>query len=261
MSQGNTTIVVRARSTRESLDLAFPFMFQLGGARYVALASVVQLLLFVAAMAGFRAANLRWPGMWLFALPFAIALQGVFTVAAGELMFAGELRVALVLRKFLGRFLPYAVALIVSRLAMLLTVMVPVVPPFLWSRWLFIPEVVLLEGATVLESMRRASRLAKGSSTAVVELMFWILAVLAFGMVAAETIGRALFEYTLQIPFQSGSLFSDGGSYFSAFGLFAALPVAATLRFLAYIDARARRDAWEVQIRMQRIAQLATRVT
>lgn len=261
MSQGNTTIVVRARSTRESLDLAFPFMFQLGGARYVALASVVQLVLFGAAMVAFRAANLRWPGVWIFALPFAIALQGVFTVAAGELMFAGELRVAVVLRKFLGRFFPYAVALLLSRLAVLLTITVPIVPPFVWSRWLFIPEVVLLEGASVIESMRRSSRLAKGSASAVVELMFWIFAVLAFGMVAAEAIGRALFEYTLQISLESGSLFGDGGSYFSAFGLFAALPVAATLRFLAYIDARARRDAWEVQIRMQRIAQLATRTT
>ncbi|MGC4094532.1 MAG: hypothetical protein QM756_42780 [Polyangiaceae bacterium] len=166
---------------------------------------------------------------------------------------------SVVASKFLRRFWVYAVALFLSRLAILLLVVVPILPPLVWSRWLFVPEAVLLEGASVVESVRRSSRISQGPRGVAAELMFWISAVFVFSVVAAEALGRGIFEYTLQLSFDSGSLFDEGGSYFAVFGLFVATPVAATLRFLAYIDGRARRDAWEVQIKMQRIVRLAAR--
>lgn len=259
MSQGRTNVVVRTRSVRESLDLAFPFMLRLGGARYVALALGVALPLSAAAIALNSRLGLAWGAVWLFAVPLAIWAQGLFTLAAGELMFEEELRVSHVLKKFVRRAWPYLVALTLTRLAIVLTIVVPFVPPVVWMRWLFIPEVILLEGASVFDGIARAGRLAQASRSSAVELMFWVLAVFAFAVVAAEALGRGIFQYTLQLSFASGALFEAGGSYYAVFGFFAALPVAATLRFLAYVDGRARRDAWEVQIKMQRIARLETR--
>jgi hypothetical protein len=164
-----------------------------------------------------------------------------------------------VLKKFLRRALPYLVALTLTRLAIVVTVVVPIVPPVVWMRWFFLPEVMLLEGASVFDGIARAGRLAQASRSSMAELMFWLLSVFAFAVVAAEGLGEGIFQYTLQLSFDSGSLFEDGASYYAVCGFFAALPVAATLRFLAYVDGRARRDAWEVQIKMQRIARLETR--
>jgi hypothetical protein len=259
VSQGRTNVVVRTRSVRESLDLAFPFMLRLGGARYVALALGVALPLSAAALALNSMLGLAWPAVWAFAVPLAVWTQGLFTLAAGELMFERELRVAQVLKKFVRRVLPYTVALALTRLAIVLTVVMPIVPPVVWMRWLFIPEVILLEGASVFDGIARANRLAQASRGSMAELMFWLLSLFAFALVAAEALGRGTFQYTLQLSFASGSLFEDGASLYAVFGFFAAVPVAATLRFLAYVDGRARRDAWEVQIKMQRIARLETR--
>jgi hypothetical protein len=256
VSQGSANIVVRERSTRESLDLAFPFVLRLGGARYLMLAAATQLPLFAATLALTRKLSFSWVGMWVIAVPLAAFSQGLFTVAAGELMFEKELRLRRVLGKFLRRIVPYTVALLLTRLTVLLVVLIPILPPIVWARTLFIPEVILLEGASVMEGISRATRIATASRRSMVELLFWIAVTLAFGVVAAEALGRGLFEYTLQFPLDSGSLYDDGGSGYAAFGLFAALPIAATLRFLSYIDGRARRDGWDVQVKMQRIVHL-----
>jgi hypothetical protein len=259
VSQGEAKIVVRARSVRESLDLAFPFVLRLGGARYVVLALAVQLPFYAGVIALGHAFSLSWIQVWLLTIPLATWSQGLFTLAAGELMFQDELRLAQVLRKFARRMVTYTLALAATRLTMALLVVVPIFVPLLWMRWLFIPEVILLEDASVTQGFARSSRLGKASRGAALELMFWIASVFAFAVVAAEAIGQAVFEYTLQLSFHAGSLFDEYGSYYAVLGFFLAVPVAATLRFLSYIDGRARRDAWEVQIRMQRIAQLAAR--
>jgi len=45
-----------------------------------------------------------------------------------------------------------------------------------------------------------------------------------------------------------------GGSWFALCGFFLAVPFLATARFLAYIDGRTRREAWDVQLRFTELA-------
>ena len=57
----------------------------------------------------------------------------------------------------------------------------------------------------------------------------------------------------LQLGQPFGSLWPNGGSLYAIFGLFASIPLCATTRFLAYIDARTRRDGWDIQVRFMAI--------
>jgi hypothetical protein len=65
--------------------------------------------------------------------------------------------------------------------------------------------------------------------------------------------GRAVQIDLLSFPPPADAL-SDGGSWFALCGFFMAVPFIATARFLAYIDNRTRREAWDVQLRFTELA-------
>ena len=66
-------------------------------------------------------------------------------------------------------------------------------------------------------------------------------------------------DWQLGKPF--GDLWDDGGSAYAIVGFFAALPLVATARFLAYIDGRTRQDGWDIQLRFMAIAAANTPTT
>ncbi len=256
MNLGDVQVVVRARDTRESVDLAFPFIFRVGGRGYAILVTSVTLASLLLCVGVKVAFDLGWVQLWWLALPLGVWSQGIFTIAAGNLMFESEVRSGRVLSAFLKRVVPYTLSMLVTRGALLLASVTVLLAPWVWSQLLFVPEATLLEHATVTGAAGRARRLAGHFSFAQFELLFWLTLTTAFAVLAAESVGQGMLGYTLQLELPLGSLLQDGGSLYALSGWFLAIPLAATVRFLSYIDGRTRRDAWDVQVRLQRIVQL-----
>jgi hypothetical protein len=125
--------------------------------------------------------------------------------------------------------------------------------PFLSARLLYLPEITLLEGSGLLRAVERGARLTRNRLAQALETCVLLLMVWAAFMLGAEVTGRALQIDLLSLP-QPADALSDGGSWFALCGFFLAVPFIATARFLAYIDNRTRREAWDVQLRFTELA-------
>lgn len=255
MNLGSANVVVRPRSTSESLDLSFPFLLRVGGRGYLTLVAIVLVPAFSFCIALKLWLSLSWAELWLVAFPLGLWLQGAFTLAAGELMFDERIQPARTLSNFVGRLPSYTLLLVFTRGLIALSSVTVLLFPLAWSRYAFAPEASLLEALPFGRAGARAARLGRGAES--FELSLWSVAIMAFGVVAAESLGVAIFDYVLQLPLSAGGLFEEGGSAYATLGWFASIPVAATLRFLRYVDRRTRSDGWDVQIRLQHVAQLA----
>jgi hypothetical protein len=251
VNAGRATIVMRPRSVRESLDLTLPFLIRIGGLRYLRLTALVlspalALCLLVRAWL-----TLTWGETWLLALPLGIWLQGIFTLAAGELMFSEKLEAAVLLGRFARRAISYTGAIILTRALAVTLASTLVLGPWIWSRVLYAPEASLLEGAPAGPALARATRLGAGAGT--FELLFWLAITLGFGIIGAEKLGYGLVNQLLSLDVRWGDLMEERGSLYALMGWFGAVPIAATFRFLRYIDARTRSDGWDIQVELQRV--------
>src|SRR6185436_18862662 len=83
VSLGNANVVLRPRSTLESLDLTLLFLTRLGGRQYLLLSALVLLPALGVCLALQLVFELAWADVWLLAVPLGLWLQGVFTLAAG----------------------------------------------------------------------------------------------------------------------------------------------------------------------------------
>lgn len=257
MNLGAVSIVVRPRDTRESLDLSFLFLRRAGGRRYLWLCAAVSSSALGVCLAGKLAFDSSWAELWWFAVPLGVWLQGIYTLAAGDLMFTEQLDVRRVLSSFARRLLPYSLMLLWTRTVLALAALTVIAWPWVWSRVAFASEVCLLEGVPLRQGAARAARLGASAANASVELLVWTVVVLAFGVFAVENVGHAVIKFTLQLPWAPGNLLAEGGSLYATLGWFLCVPLTTTLRFLRYIDGRTRADGWDVQIRFQHVAQLA----
>ena len=120
MNIGDANVVLRPRSTLESLDLTLLFLTRLGGRAYLQLCAWVLLPALGLCLACKFTFAFDWPFSWLLAVPLGLWLQGVFTLAAGELMFNDVLVPRAVLRRFWSRCGAYTWALLGSRSLMAL---------------------------------------------------------------------------------------------------------------------------------------------
>ncbi len=125
--------------------------------------------------------------------------------------------------------------------------------PFLAARFLYLPEISLLEGSGLVQAYERGSRITKNRLAHALETSLLLLTVWAAFVLGAEVTGRALQTDLLSFP-PPVDVLDNGGSWFALFGFFAAVPFLATARFLAYIDGRTRREAWDVQLRFTELA-------
>lgn len=255
MNLGDANVVLRPRSTLESLDLTLLFLVRLGGRQYLGLCALVLLPPFVLCVGAKFWLDLAWVNVWLLAVPVGLWLQGVFTLAAGDLMFAEALAPRAVLRRFRARLAGYTWALLGTRLLMVLAASTLLLWPWAWLHYTFLPEALLLEGLSSGRAAARAGRLQVGSLVERLGLCFTQIVGIGLALLAAQVLGHGIVRDTLQLQVPWGNLLEDGGSLYALAGWFVALPVLTTLRFLRYVDARTRADAWDVQVRLQRAAQ------
>jgi hypothetical protein len=247
MNLRDAQVVLRPRSLSDLVDLGF----RVNAAHATAnLRLAVWLLLppfIVCAL--LHHATRSWWLVWPLAVALCGIAQGAFTVALGQRLFTSEASAGAVLKRFARRVPSYLWTVIATRVLLLLSALLFVVMPVVWARLLFVHEAALLEQAAAGEAIRRSNQLGQGHRGAL--LGFWIiLTVVPFaGVILAETLGQAAVENVLQWGAPFGRLWNDGGSLYALAGLFASVPLAATLRFLQYIDLRTRDEGWDIQLR------------
>jgi hypothetical protein len=253
MNVGSANVVLRPRSARESFDLAVLFLIRIGGLPYLWFGAVVLVPALAACVALALWLDWREVSVWLLAVPLGVWLQGLFTLATGQLMFSQQLEPRSVLRSFVRRLPAYSIGLLTSRALVLLMAGTLVLAPWAWSRVLFVPEMLLLEGLSVGAAMRRSSHL--GKTRGGLALALWMAGAIGYFVLAGIELGDSLVHFTLQVPEPPDSEQVNLSSVYGLTGWFASLPLLATLRFFRYVDGRTRSDGWDAQVKLQRMAQ------
>lgn len=254
MNLAHANIAIRQRSVLESVDLSLPFALRLGKGVFLRLMLATLLPAWFACGVLGYGLELHWGWLWLFALAMHSLLQGVFTLAAGRLVFDESVSVRQVLKEFLRKLPSYAAGLAYTRaLIAASSLTFFLLLPFTWVRAAYLHEVMLLEGASVTSSWSRCAALVKGQTGIALQMLTCLFSIVVLGILASDLLALGVVSYLLQLGSPLGSLFVDGGSMFALFGLFVSTPLVATARFLTYIDGRTRRDAWDVQVRFQQV--------
>lgn len=262
MNLDKCRVVLRPRSTLEVLDLALRVISAADVRLFGWLSAIFLLPCLALCIAARYVAEWEWGPVWLLALTLGGLVQGVFTVAAGRLLFAENLTVREVLAHFFSRFWSYMGALFLSRLVLALGALGAFLlfPLFwVWTKVLFVHEASLLEQSSPGDAVKRASRFvtARGSSALWLIINFLIIQTACVGIF--ESVGNnGLVEFLLQLGQPFGTL-ADGGSPFALAGFFISIPYVATARFLGYVDSRTRTDGWDIQLKFMAIGARAAR--
>jgi hypothetical protein len=243
-------VVLRQRSMSDALDLALPFC--LANKRPLGILALV-ILGPIAALLGYLriAKHWSWVPLWLLCVGASLIVQGAFTIAMGELLFKppAETRVRTFVARFLRR-LPALVFATVMRLVLLTLTLLILAPTRI-----FVPEAILLEGASFGKAMSRSGALARNRGGFC--LGVWLAAALlpAVGAMSMDLLGNSVTSFVFQLGYPTGQLFEDGGSGFAVLGALLAVPLVAAVRFLGYIDLRTRKEGWDIQLRFVALAE------
>jgi hypothetical protein len=251
----STKVALRERTLAEVFDLSFRFLVVRGGRKYLRL-WLFSCAPMLALCCWLRFLKLEWLWVWAAALVGFVVAQIPFTLAASRLLLEDDLAVGAVVKAWLlkipGQLISHGIASVLLLGSGL--VIVPV--PFLAGRLLFLPEVTLLEGSGFVRALERGGRMSRHRLGETLQACLLLLVIWVFFILGTDVLGRALQVDLLGFPPPADSL-ADGGSWYALAGFFIAVPVLATARFLAYIDGRTRREAWDVQLRFTDLAERA----
>jgi hypothetical protein len=255
MNLANAMVVLRPRTLSEVLDLACRFCFSIGLRLYLKLSAWVLLPCLVGCLLLRHLLEWSWLSVWIVAIGWATVVQGVFTAAAGRLLFAESAGVRQVLGGFRSRFFPYLGSLVLSRLLLGASCLpIFLLLPSAWTRMIFLHEASLLEGAKAYDALQRSTRFVRGRGMPAFLVLLTLLLSQGAAVLAVELLGGALLDDVLQLGKPFGSLFEEGGSPMALLGFLLSIPYIATARFLSYIDSRTRNDGWDIQLRFMAIA-------
>ncbi len=247
MNVWEARVVVRERKLAEIVDLAVRFCLALGGGLYLRLTLVTLLPAYGLCLWLLHTAL---PPLAVCALALALfsVLQLPFTVAAGRLMFSADVSLRDVLSTARTLFFRTFAMRLLSWLAIAGGGLIVVLVPFAFVRTLYLGEIMVLEGAGPVSAFRRMARLSY--QRVVQSFCVWLslvatsVAFIAVAQIFASSLGAE------GLPIEGlaevwGGLSAEAGIA----GLFLSLPLVASLRFLAYIDNRTRREGWDIQVR------------
>jgi len=260
MNLHDARVALRPRTMSDVIDLAGPFA--MANRRLM-----VPLALLVTSVGGGLCLLCRtqlgwsWTRVWLFVAGYLVLADGLFALAAGELLFRRpeEIRILALLGRFVRR-LPAFVAAKLAHVLILGVCAALFVPlPIFGARLFFVSEAVLLEAGRPLGSLGRSSRLVLFRSLPCLGLALACLCA-PFGLaVAAEVVGDTVVSLVLQMGRPFGSLWSDGGSVYAVVGALLSAPFVASASFLGYIDMRTRKEGWDIQLRFTALAEAEAR--
>ena len=253
-------VALRPRSMSDVIDLAGPFC--MANRRLLAPLALLTtgaggLLAFVCR----TQAGWSWYAVWLALAGYLLLGSGVFTVAAGELLFREptDVRVFRVLAVF-GRKLPkFFIARLVQLLALTFFASIIVTLPIFAARLFFVSEAVLLESGKAWGSLARSSRLVLYRSFPCFGLALACACAPFLFAISADLLGNTLVDMVFEMGRPVGSLWSDGGSAYAVVGALLSLPFVASASFLAYIDLRTRKEGWDIQLRFMALAEAEAR--
>jgi len=248
------TIVLRERTILDVLDLSVLFAMRSGGRGYVRLAALLLVPCFLALLALRHFAGVGWPFIWTAAIGLHAVLELPFLTLAGRLLFEPEQRVLPAL-KASWRRLPAYLGTGALVLGLLVVSSVTLVGPwFIATLYCFVPEILVLEGASGLPALRRARGFLLGrSGTGIATLTVRFVLLGAFVLLVDE-LGHAALGVLLDVHVEMERLTADGGSPFALAGLLLSVPLMATFRFLAYVNERTLQDGWDVQVALLAVA-------
>ncbi len=253
MNLGQARVVIRERAMAELIDLAFRFVLGLERRLYLWLSATCLLPAFLICVAA-ELYGLSWPLVWCLAVVLRALCDAPFTIAAGRAMFERNLGVRAVLRDSLRIAWRFFWVSVVRVSGMVLAALPLITLPLIMPRLLFLNEIVLLERLRLGEALRRGGRFLGRRRWTGIEAALALLALPITAAVLFEVLGQAIVKDVLEFGEAGASLFDAGGSYFALAGFFAAAPFACALRYLVYIDVRTRREAWDIQVRFQRVS-------
>jgi len=248
-------VSLRPRSMSDILDLAAPFC--LANRR-----TLLPLALGTTAVGAGAAALCRvqlgwsWFAVWLLTAGYLLLTMGLFTLAAGELLFRApaQVRPRAIVGRFFRRFFQYLAARLLQWLALGVSTALFVPLPIFAPRLLFVSEAVLLEAGSPISAMGRSTRLVLFRSLPCLGLALACgLAPFLFA-ISADVVGDAVVNLVFEMGRPLGSLWSDGGSGFAVVGALLSAPFVASASFLGYIDLRTRKEGWDIQLRFMALA-------
>jgi predicted permease len=162
MNLASARLVLRPRGRLETLDLAFRYVLRDGGGLgRLALSTLLPAFLITAAARALS--DWSWWVIWALALTLGTLGSGVFTVAAGRLLFEREVEAAAILSAYASRLPAYLGALFPSRALIALGTVVVVLGVVAWTRFAYVAEAVLLERVPARRALSRSATLARGA--------------------------------------------------------------------------------------------------
>lgn len=253
MRLDQAAIVLRSRGLLGSADLAFRFVFSVRKRLWLGLFALTLLPAWIGCTVLRYGLDLDWALLWLFAISYGSVAQGIFCTAAGLLMFDQETPLSSILRHYGKKLLPHAVCVAFTRC--LAVALLPIFGAglFVWVRWAFVHEAILLEQASLTRAPRRSAEFVKHQAENGFVLLLLLIGLNLLVAINFEGLGQGLEELLL-LPIRLESLVDEGGSAYALLGYFVSLPLCAIVRFLAYIDSRTRRDGWDIQVRFMALA-------
>ena len=246
-------LALRDRAMIDVLDLSLYFVSAHKGI-YARTAACVLVPAFAASWGFAYVAGWAWG--WLGAALLMLGAQAPFTALASRLVFDDRARARDAITAALRAMPRLIIARILQIGALALGTLFMVVPvAWVGSATMFLTEIVLLERSPVGRSFARSHRLAMTDLAAALFGLGVLVALPIAGALLGDLAGRALVVDLLEMR-APDSLWQDGGSVLALLGFWLAVPFAATVRFLSYLNFRTRSEGWDIQTRF---AALATR--
>ncbi len=257
MNLRQVRIVLRERDNFGIFDLALRFLLVLAPGSYAKL-SCITLLPALGVCTWLRwGLEWEWGAVWLCAIALAALVQAPFTVLAGRVLLGESPSLREVSRATWRRSGAYLVALVLQAFFLGLGALLLAVWLLPWVGGAYLREAVLLEEVSGGRAHKRSRQIMAGASGRAFGLVSGI-ALATFGaVIGADILGYGISDMVLQLSLPVGTLSEDGGSLYALIGFFGIVPFVVTARFLAYIDMRARRDGWDLQVRFMDVAAAA----
>ena len=266
----DANIVLRPRSLDETFDLAIAYL-RTTLRDFVKLYAIFTIAITVFVVGVSVLLDLTIGQSFAISLILVPIYERIVTVFAGRHLFSNPASIGgaigMVMKRF-GFFFIHTGFIVLPTLMIALTdwdsdEAMGVIGIMLAMAWLmfvvpshiYITEVLLLEQLPVGRAMRRARVLiAYRFGRALGSLVFSM--VVRVGIVAMVYFG---LNFLLGFVLQFEAIADNIGVYFAVFGYVLGAPYVALARLFDYVDARTRREGWDIQVRFNAIAQRAAR--